>query len=105
MTGRKSANLIDAEKYFVLHSPRQTGKTSTLLAMMDVLNREGEYLALYVNIKAAQAAREDVSWGIKHYLCGVRDVRAYRIQTPHKETITGDSAFFAALWEDTCGQP
>ena len=57
-------HLIDAEKYFVLHAPRQTGKTSTLLAMMKALNEEGVYKALYVNIEAAQAARGDVSAGL-----------------------------------------
>lgn len=56
--------LIDAEKYFVLHAPRQTGKTSTLLAIMGTLNQEGNYRALYVNIEAAQAARGDAESGI-----------------------------------------
>jgi hypothetical protein len=41
----------------VLHAPRQTGKTSCLLALMDRLNREGEYRALYVNFEAAIGAR------------------------------------------------
>jgi hypothetical protein len=57
--------LIAAEKYFVLHAPRQTGKTSTLLAMMDALNQSGEYAAMYVNIEAAQAARGDVARGLR----------------------------------------
>ncbi|QTR44823.1 AAA-like domain-containing protein [Thiothrix litoralis] len=56
--------LIDAEKYFVLHAPRQTGKTSTLLAMMEVLNQSGEYNTLYVNIEGAQTAREDADKGM-----------------------------------------
>ena len=56
--------LIGAEKYFVLHAPRQTGKTSTLLAMMEVLNQSGEYNTLYVNIEGAQTAREDARWGM-----------------------------------------
>ncbi|MEE4379882.1 MAG: hypothetical protein V2J55_20530 [Candidatus Competibacteraceae bacterium] len=30
--------LIDQQKYFVLHAPRQTGKTSSLLALLDYLN-------------------------------------------------------------------
>ena len=29
--------LIDQKKYFLLHAPRQTGKTSCLLALMDHL--------------------------------------------------------------------
>ena len=56
--------LIDQEKYFLLHAPRQTGKTSCLLALMEHLNREGRYRALYANIEGAQAARENVDEGM-----------------------------------------
>ncbi len=52
--------LIAQKKYFLLHAPRQTGKTSCLLALADLLNREGSYHAVYANIEAAQALREDV---------------------------------------------
>ena len=54
------ANLIAQEKYFILHAPRQTGKTSAILALMHHLNETGQYKAVYANIEAAQAAREDV---------------------------------------------
>ena len=33
--------LIRDKKYFVLHAPRQTGKTSALLALRDLLNGGG----------------------------------------------------------------
>ena len=54
--------LIRQEKYFVLHAPRQTGKTSTLLALRDVLNSgtEGSYRCVYANVEGAQAMRENV---------------------------------------------
>lgn len=52
--------LIAQKRYFVLHAPRQVGKTSYLLALMDYLNEQGRYKALYINIEAAQAVREDV---------------------------------------------
>ena len=54
--------LIRDERYFVLHAPRQTGKTSALLALRDLLNggAEGDYRCVYANIEAAQAVREDV---------------------------------------------
>ena len=51
--------LIEQQKYFVLHAPRQTGKTSALLALCDLLNAEGNYRCVYVNIEGAQAMRED----------------------------------------------
>ena len=52
--------LIRQEKYFVLHAPRQTGKTSALFALRDKLNASGEFRCVYANIEAAQTAREDV---------------------------------------------
>ncbi len=68
--------LIDAEKYFILHAPRQTGKTSTLLEMMRVLNIEGKYAALYANIEAAQAARGDEKSGIPTVCSAIADAMA-----------------------------
>ncbi|MBQ9466446.1 MAG: ATP-binding protein [Muribaculaceae bacterium] len=53
--------LIRRKRYFVLHAPRQTGKTSCLLALRDYLNAHGDYIAVYVNVEAGQAARNDVA--------------------------------------------
>ncbi|TWI62071.1 AAA domain-containing protein [Desulfobotulus alkaliphilus] len=173
-------DLILQQRYFILHAPRQTGKTSSLIAMMHALNKKDDFTALYVNIEGAQAARNNVEAGISavcsafarsasHYLndpdlepwirktvkeipaedrlssiltafserlekplvlmldevdalvgdtlisllrqlragyeqrpkafpqslilCGVRDIRDYRIHTAHQEIITGGSAF------------
>ena len=54
-------DLIAQQRYFVLHAPRQTGKTTCLLAMRDYLNSQNDYAALYINIEGAQAARNDVA--------------------------------------------
>ena len=61
--------LIERQKYFLLHAPRQTGKTSCLLALMEHLNREGRYLTVYANLETAQTAREDVARGMRA-ICG-----------------------------------
>ena len=61
-------SLIEQEKYFVLHAPRQTGKTTCLLSLMDYLNQEGRYKCLYINVEAAQGSREDVKRGVKAIL-------------------------------------
>jgi hypothetical protein len=61
-------HLIGTRKFFVLHAPRQTGKTTTLLAMADVLNQSGEYTALYMGVESAQSARNDVAAGMKAIL-------------------------------------
>ncbi len=54
--------LVRDERYFALHAPRQTGKTSVLLALRDLLNsgEVGEYRCAYINVESAQTAREDV---------------------------------------------
>ena len=57
-------SLIDNERYFVLHAPRQTGKTTCLLALMNDLNGKGRYRVLYANIESAQTARNDVEQGV-----------------------------------------
>ena len=59
---REILALIRKERYFVLHAPRQTGKTSALLALRDLLNggSVGDYRCVYVNVELAQTAREDV---------------------------------------------
>ena len=65
--------LIAEKRYFVLHAPRQTGKTSALLALQDLLNGEGDYQCVYVNVEGAQAAREDVEQAMRTVLSELAD--------------------------------
>lgn len=51
-------DLIDQKRYFVLHAPRQTGKTTTLYALMHHYNAGSQYRCVYVNVEPAQALRE-----------------------------------------------
>ena len=83
--------LIRDKRYFVLHAPRQTGKTSTLLALRDLLNSgiEGDFRCVYVNIEAGQAAREDVERAMRIIL-GELASRAFSL---------GDEFLYAA-WPD-----
>jgi hypothetical protein len=61
--------LIEEKRYFVLHAPRQTGKTTCLMALMRHLNAQGQYRAVYANIESAQTARNDVARGLRA-VCG-----------------------------------
>ena len=58
---RQFTKLIKTERYFLLHAPRQTGKTTLMLQLMEHLNQEGEYIALYLNVEAAQAWRNQIT--------------------------------------------
>ncbi|MBM3893938.1 AAA family ATPase, partial [Candidatus Dependentiae bacterium] len=51
--------LIDQKKYFILHAPRQSGKTTAMKMLVDKLNASGSYEALYVNVEPGQAARDN----------------------------------------------
>ena len=63
--------LIEQWKYFVLHAPRQTGKTSTLLALRDAINADGGLRCVYVNVEVGQSAREDVAGAMRAILGAV----------------------------------
>ena len=54
--------LVEDKRYFVLHAPRQTGKTSVLLALRDLLNRGGRLRCVYVNVEVSRRPRAR-TWG------------------------------------------
>ena len=62
--------LIRAKRYFVLHAPRQTGKTSALIALRDLLNsgEAGNFRCVHINVEVAQVARDDTASGIRAIL-------------------------------------
>ena len=59
--------LVRMKKYFVLHAPRQTGKTSSLLALCDLLNEQG-YACVYTTVETARTARDDVERAMRTVL-------------------------------------
>lgn len=47
------SRLIGNSQYFLLHAPRQTGKTTFLHALAHRLNREGKYISLVFSVETA----------------------------------------------------
>ncbi|MBK7476196.1 MAG: ATP-binding protein [Haliscomenobacter sp.] len=45
--------LIEAKQYFVIHAPRQTGKTTFLHSLAHRLNQEGTYVATVCSLESA----------------------------------------------------
>ena len=62
--------LIQDKRYFVLHAPRQTGKTSALIALRDLLNsgEVGNFRCVDVNVEVGQVARDNVAEGMRAIL-------------------------------------
>ena len=68
-------SLVREEEYFVLHAPRQTGKTTTLLALCDLLNEgaAGDLRCVYTNVEGSQPRREDAGSAIRGILNQLAD--------------------------------
>ena len=82
--------LIEQMSYFVLHAPRQTGKTTALLALREKLNETGEYRAAYVNVEYAQVANSNVRIGIQTILSALSDEAEYNL----------NDIFVRDVWQD-----
>ena len=52
-------NLIAQESYFVIHAPRQTGKTTAMLALAKQLTSSGQYTAVMVSAEVGSAFSHD----------------------------------------------
>jgi type II secretory pathway predicted ATPase ExeA len=53
--------LIQQRSYFVLHAPRQTGKTTAMLALAKQLTATGNYAAVMVSVEVGSAFNHDPS--------------------------------------------
>ncbi len=56
--------LIDRERYFVIHAPRQVGKTTAFRALAERLTAEGRYAALITSCEVGQSTLEDVAGSV-----------------------------------------
>ena len=81
--------LVRQKRYFVLHAPRQTGKTTALLALQERLNADG-YRCVYANVEEGQTAREDVG----------RAMRAVLGELGYRARSALDDEFLDGVWPD-----
>ncbi|MEL6462239.1 MAG: AAA family ATPase [Cyanobacteria bacterium J06621_15] len=54
-------NLIQQRSYFVIHAPRQTGKTTAMLALAQQLTATGDYAAVMISVEVGSAFNNDPS--------------------------------------------
>ncbi len=106
-------SLIAKREYFILHAPRQSGKTTAINEFVVHLNGDSSYNALYINIEPAQAMRDN----IEKALITIVNIIKTRIEQEHKDNqslislfdkmlkqtpITGDFLLEALqLWAET----
>ncbi len=71
-TGDDVERLIDRERYFVIHAPRQVGKTTAFRALARRLTAEGRYAALLTSCEVGQSTHEDLEGSIDAVLADLR---------------------------------
>lgn len=68
--------LIESEEYFVMHAPRQTGKTTLLDALAHKLTAEGRYTALRFSIERGRPFKGDVAAANRAVISALQSVAA-----------------------------
>ncbi len=104
--------IIKQEQYFVIHAPRQSGKSTYGLALMEKLNREGHYTTLLSSIQPASSGTTPVEAMQIAALCIEQDSRLY---LPEEEWAPAVSEFqpfpqdglrsYLRTWSERCPKP
>ena len=110
-------SFVKKKQYFILHAPRQSGKTTAILEWVKQLNLEGEYKAFYINIEAAQASRSRVIEGLRTILdrfrggileyFGKEDPGIFYLEKELKKSdLSGSSLYnFLQFWAKNSNKP
>ena len=81
--------LVIMERYFVVHAPRQTGKTTALKALVREINAKGDMVALYCTLETLQNAKDpdkaNVEYRDKRYAVEVKTSRNFAGEDSYKQ--------------------
>jgi hypothetical protein len=108
----EAPGLVDQGAYFVVHAPRQTGKTTTLKALARALTAQGRYAALHFNCETGQVVEDDYVRAQRDILATIR-ARAERelpaeLQPPTTWPEAEDTQILTAglrAWARACPRP
>lgn len=106
-------SLIDDMSYFVLHAPRQVGKTTSMMALAKELTASGRYASLVVTCEQGAAFRNDLAGAERAILASwhqtARETLSSELQPPAPpltEVASGNALrSFLGLWSEHCPRP
>ncbi len=107
----EAPGLIDQQGYFVVHAPRQTGKTTTLLALAAELTAGGRYAALRFSCETGRAAGDDYGAATRVLLDQIRaeaeDALPVELRPPAWPAVSEGALLGAGLraWAQVCPRP
>ncbi|MBO0801656.1 MAG: ATP-binding protein [Nocardiopsaceae bacterium] len=76
--------IIDTDEYFVIHAPRQTGKTTVLQSLARAINAEGERVALVFSCEEAAVLGDDLDGVMEALVAGITDTARSRQLPPER---------------------
>lgn len=103
--------LIAQQNYFVIHAPRQIGKTTAMLALAKQLTESGQYTAVMVSVEVGAPFSQDIAGAEDAILGAWRDNIAFRLpselQPPDWTGIESGQKIRSALqlWAQTSPRP
>jgi hypothetical protein len=53
-------DLVEQQAYFVIHAPRQIGKTTAMMAIAQALTQSGKYTAVLVSVEGGSVLEDDL---------------------------------------------
>ena len=101
--------LIDQRNYFVIHAPRQVGKTTAMLTLAQELTASGEYTALMVSVEVGSAFPDQPEISEKAILSAWLDAADFWLPSelnpvPHEPPIQRIGSFLKN-WVETSPRP
>jgi len=103
--------LLARKLYFVLHAPRQTGKTTAMQTLAKRLTEEGTYAALYFSCETARAFPEDVRTAERAIWAAITLAARYALPSELRPTALTEAVESSLLrtqlteWSSTCPKP
>ena len=104
--------LVERGMYFVVHAPRQTGKTTTLMALARQLTAAGKHAALHFSCEAGEVPADDYVEAQRAVLASMRlSARAMLpadLQPPARWPEDSESQLLAtalSAWAKACPRP
>ncbi len=106
----QAPGLVEQYGYFVVHAPRQTGKTTALRALAQDLTASGKYAAVHLSCEAGQVAGDDFEAAERIVLEKVRaaaDSLAIELRPPPFPDAPPGARLSSGLsaWSRACPRP
>ncbi|WP_019502497.1 AAA family ATPase [Pseudanabaena sp. PCC 6802] len=104
-------DLIDQQSYFVIHAPRQTGKTTAITTLAQQLTARGRYAAVMVTVEGGAPFGDDIGAAeraiLRSWYENAEDSLPIELAPPQWEPVEPGQGIRSALrsWSNKCPRP